>query len=230
MYRPKGLFFCTFLGKKGIIMAIKNKCELHITKKHTGKMEGMQSLSTSCRGNKYCMERAKNPDSICSLCFADRMMDMYKNLDPCMQRNGDILSSKILSEDELPRINAAYFRFESFGDLINEYHAINYFRICKKNPATHFALWTKNPFLIQKAIDDYKVEKPKNLIIVLSSPFLNKKVDASRWTFIDKTFTVYDNETIKIKDLKINCGGRSCMSCLRCYKKNTSKDIREEVK
>ena len=32
-------------------MKKENLCKLHITFKHTGKMEGMQSLSTACTKN-----------------------------------------------------------------------------------------------------------------------------------------------------------------------------------
>ena len=70
---------------------------------------------------------------------------MYKNLNACLERNTKILTGRILKEAEIPMINASFFRFESFGDLINVTQVINYFHICKKNKHVHFALWTKNP-------------------------------------------------------------------------------------
>lgn len=126
---------------------------VHYTVKHSGKMEGMQSLSTSCLCNKYCKNRSINSDLVCSHCYAQRQMKMYKNLNACLERNTKILTGRILKEAEIPMINASFFRFESFGDLINITQVINYFHICKKNKHVHFALWTKNPWIIEEALD-----------------------------------------------------------------------------
>ena len=56
---------------------------IHITKEHTGKMQGMQSISTSVMQNKHCQARIKNGDTICNKCYSARMMKMYKNMDKC---------------------------------------------------------------------------------------------------------------------------------------------------
>ena len=191
-------------------------------------MAGMHSLSSSCKQNPYCMQRSKIDGTICQKCYAQNMMKMYKALDPCMAKNGDILSSRVLSEDELPVLNVAYFRFEAFGDLINDIHAINFFNICKANPDTHFALWTKNPGLIQAAIDKGN-DKPDNLQIVLSSPYVNVKAD-NKWEFVDKMFTVYDKTFIKENNIEVNCHGKSCLKCKLCYLKNGVTDIKEQLK
>ena len=61
---------------------------IKITQKHTGKMIGMQSLSTSCLLNKYCQERAKVAGSICSHCYAQRMMKQYgEKFQGCFEKN-----------------------------------------------------------------------------------------------------------------------------------------------
>ena len=199
---------------------------LHITKKHTGKMAGMQSLSTSCKINPNCAKNALVKGSICAKCYAQRQMKVYKNLSPCLERNAEIVTSRVLEDNELPVINAAYFRFESFGDLINTTQVINYFNICKKNPDVHFALWTKNPHLIKDVAD----QKPKNLQIILSSLLINKEADKSNMPFIDKIFTVYDKETIAKDNIKINCGAKNCLKCHKCYVKGDTIKINEEVK
>ena len=199
---------------------------LHITEKHTGKMKGMQSLSTSCRTNPYCAEHAKVEGSICRECYANTMLKMWKNLDACAERNAEILKSGIIPDDELPVINVQYFRFESFGDLINTTQVINYFNICKKNPNVKFALWTKNPFLITPVAD----QKPDNLQIVISSLYLNQQINADHLSFVDKVFTVYDGKTIDEKGIDINCGARSCLTCHKCYMADGPKYINEELK
>lgn len=197
---------------------------IHITEKHTGKMKGMQSISTSVLQNEHCLERIKNGDMVCSKCYSNKMMKMYRNMDQCFTENGEILSKKVIDPDYLPSLNVLYFRFEAFGDLINVTHVINYFNICKKNPHTNFALWTKNPFLIDKAIKEGN-EKPGNLRIVYSSPLFDK-VSEPNYDFIDKIFTVFHKGT----DQPINCGGKKCMECKTCYEKNEVRYINELVK
>ena len=201
---------------------------LHITSEHTGKMEKMQSLSTSCKHNENCAKFAQVEGSVCRKCYAQLMMRMYKNLDPCLSRNAEILANIDLSKerDLIPQINAAFFRFEAFGDLHNELHAKNYFTIAKANPDTNFALWTKNPKLIANVIADGN-EKPDNLRIIVSSLFLNKVADLD-YPFIDKIFTVYDKE--HAGNVTINCGGKKCIDCKLCYKKNNIRYINEKLK
>lgn len=204
---------------------------IHITTKHTGKMEGMQSLSTSCLCNPACAARMKDPSSICSHCFAAAMHKRYSALADRMEDNSRILSSRLFSADELPMINAAFFRFESFGDLINVTHARNYLRICKRNPWTRFALWTKNPAFLAAAIREEG--KPDNLNVILSSPYINTPCDASRWPFVDKTFTVYDKPgqaALEASGGCINCGSSKCLDCMLCYTKNDVRAINESLK
>lgn len=200
---------------------------IELTIKHTGKMEGMTSLSTAVTCNKNCQERSKIKDSICSKCYAQRMSKMYKSLDNKLKANTEELTTRIIPAEELPLINALYFRFEAFGDLNNDIQVINYFNICKKNPGVHFALWTKNPWFIYEAIKAGN-KKPKNLVIILSSPFINKVVEISdKYDFIDKVFTVYDKETSKT--VNINCGSRKCLECGRCYKKTRQVEYINEI-
>ena len=193
---------------------------VHYTLKHTGKMSGMQSLSTSCLCNKNCLNRVGNANLVCSHCYAQRQMKMYKNLEKCLKKNTEILTTRLLTDEEIPLINAAFFRFESFGDLNNETQAVNYFRICKRNKHVKFALWTKNPWIIAETINNGE-SKPHNLQIVYSSPYLDKCDNKlNKYPFIDKIFTVYTKEYIKANNIEINCGARSCLSCHKCYVKS----------
>lgn len=190
---------------------------LHYCVNHTGKMSGLHSLSTSVTVNPYCLRRQAKGDSICAHCFCASMMKLYKALNEATTRNAEILTASILPVSVLPLIPVRYFRFESFGDLINTNQVINYFNIARKNPDTLCALWTKNPHIIAKAIEAGH-SKPVNLQIVLSSPFVNKAIKTTKYEFIDKIFTVYDKQTAKA--VNINCGARSCLNCGRCYRPN----------
>lgn len=183
---------------------------------HTGKMEGIGSISTWCGSNPNCVARAKNPDSICSKCYARRMSYRHSLIDR-LKNNTEVLSSEVLKEDDLPFINSSYFRFESFGDLINKTHLINYMNICQKNPQCTFALWTKNFWIVDDVLEEY--EKPENLLIVASSGQMNKELDrVPAWA--DSVFTVYDKDFSKENEVEINCGSRSCLICRKCYTKH----------
>ncbi len=200
------------------VSEFRKRIGVHITTRHNGKMEGMHSLSTSCLKNNLCKERSKNKASICSHCYASRLLKMYKNTEYCLSKNTDILTKKVLIEEELPILNVLYFRLEAFGDLINTMQVLNYFNLCNKNPQTRFAIWTKNPQLIEQTIHQGH-RKPQNLNVVLSSPFLNKEIK-NKYDFVDVIFTVYDKETIDKEKILINCGDKKCLECLKCYKKH----------
>lgn len=210
------------------LKAFEKETGLHFTLNHTGKMDGMVSISTSVKENKNCQSRAKVENSICSKCFAAAMINRYPALEKCLSENTRILTSEIIPVEKWPLLNVAFFRFESFGDLNNETQVHNYFNLCKRNPHVRFALWTKNPFFIYAAIKAGNA-KPENLIIIASSPMINDVCDAylKAYPFIDKIFTVYDKETAKT--VNINCGARHCLSCLRCYTKTDSVEYVNEI-
>lgn len=202
-----------------------------ITDKMNAKMEGMQALSTSVKENILCRKKAACDALICSHCYANDQLTTQPNTAAKLARNTAILTHVLIPLEAMPLINAAFFRFEAHGDLNNETQVLNYFNLCVKNPHTHFALWTKNPWLIRNAIAAGAV-KPSNLIIIYSSPLTNYFATEimNRYAFIDKVFTVYDAETIAKQHININCGGRHCLSCLRCYFKDTDTIISEKLK
>lgn len=216
------------------IKDFEKKYGIHFTLNHTGKMNGMVSLSTSVIENPFCAKRAKIKGSICEKCFAANMFKMYgDSFKDCFKRNTDVLTSVIIPVKEWPVINYRIFRLESFGDIQNTTQVANYFNFAKRNPGTMFALWTKNPLIIAQTIADGH-KKPRNMIIIYSSPMVNAKVNTERllkvFPFIDKVFTVYDKTYVKKNDISINCGARNCLECGRCYSKRTTKEIREQLK
>lgn len=216
----------------------KQELERAICKNHTAKMEGFWSLSTAMTCNKHCQSRAAmdavkielaNGETveampICVKCYAAAMLKRYGALNAKLEHNAALLAVDYLNDDDIPFINAAFFRFEAFGDIINEIHVFNLFKIAECNPHCTFTLWTKNPFIIRHAIQDGAV-KPDNLIVILSSLYvnINAAVD-SKYTyidsFVDKVFTVYDKA--HAANVNINCGGRKCAECRRCYNKRNA--------
>ena len=157
---------------------------------------------------------------------------MRHALDDKMEENTNLLTSVIIPLEYLPTTYTLYFRFEAFGDLNNATQVVNYFNIARKNQQTRFALFTKNPHFIKEAIEEKGTTKPENVNIIFSSLFLNTKNESTmrKYNFIDKVFTVYDPKYIKDQNIDINCGGRHCASCLKCYTKNDIKHISEKLK
>lgn len=211
---------------------IAKKLQDAICANHSGKMRGIMSLSTSVLLNENCKKNASVNGSICAHCYACKLLKMRHALDEKLERNTELLTKDVLPVDVLPQINTLYFRFEAFGDLNNAIQVVNYFNICRKNKAVRFALWTKNPHIVEDAMKQYNIKKPSNLNIIYSSLFLNtpNKNIKKRFPFIDKIFTVYDKPTIKAENIQINCGGANCASCLICYKKNKIDIINEILK
>lgn len=212
---------------------------VHYTTKHTGKMAGVVSVSTDINSNKFCQARRNIKGSICEHCFAAAMVDdkngRYRSVNKCFKINTEILTSRVLAADEIPVIDPRYFplvRLESIADLQNVIQFLNYAKMAEMNPGCLFALYTKNRGIVAKGLK--LVNKPANMQIVFSSLFMNKESDAAGYDFIDKVFTVYDENTIKNQGIEINCGARSCFKCRRCYMPNPDgvkiQQIREKLK
>lgn len=202
---------------------------LHFCANHSGKMSGIQSLSTDPRMNKHCIKRTKIKDSICSKCFSFRRIKLQKlNFPDTLEDNTNKLRT-IINAELFPTIIVRYFRFESFGDLYCNEQVHNYFNLCEKNPKTYFALWTKNPQYIANVLNEGRT-KPNNLNIILSSPIINQPMVGSRFPFVDKIFTVYDKSYANEHKIDINCGARSCITCGKCYEKNEIRIVNELLK
>lgn len=209
------------------IKEFRNNTGVSITEKHTGKMSELSSLSTSNMNNPNCLAYKEIKGSICQHCFACTMCKRYSNLDNMLKRNADILTSRLLTADELPTIKTELFRFEAFGDLYNDIQLINYFNIAKANPNVHCALWTKNYHIVKRVIESGH-DKPENLQIVVSSLFMNDELNIDGYKYADKVFTVYDRE--HAEQVEINCGARDCNRCRKCYLDNEIKYIHELLK
>ena len=194
---------------------------------HSGKLEDIPSISTSCLCNKYCIARSNNPNLICYYCYAMSYCDFRKDLRLKLEMNCRFYTNYEIQKKAVPLLNCLYFRFESFGDLNNVTQVKNYFTIARVNKNVKFALWTKNPWIISKAIAA-GINVPKNVKIIYSVPVINKAITKElnrkikrKWSFINAIFTVHDKQHVIENNININCGGKSCRNCgFSCYKKS----------
>lgn len=209
---------------------------IHITN-HSGKMKGIRSISTAITCNENCLRNRKIKGSICAKCYAGRYVGMRKYLRENLERNYTNLTTRVLEDFELPTINDKIFRFESFGDLANTTQVHNYYNICEKNANTQFAIWTKNPHILLAT--NRKI--PSNLNIMISSLMVNyensnfeciqsklAKLGAKKENV--KLFTVYEEQFANENGIEINCGARSCITCMKCYSQNDITKLCEKLK
>jgi hypothetical protein len=202
---------------------------IHISKLH-GKLEKFKAISTNTRTNKFCskMFNTLNDKVICTKCYSWSTLNkgMYPALEPALERNSELLASRILKDNELPVIKDSQFRFNAHGELINITHLQNYVNIVNKNPSCHFSLWTKRKDMIRKYFKNPDNEKPDNLILIYSNPIISK-IMRHPPEYFEKTFNnVMDNE---FKEQQ-NCTGQKCIDCLKCYRHNEDNIIVEKVK
>ena len=213
----------------------EEKYGLHYTTNHTDKMKYLCSVSTACCCNDNCLKRRNIPGSICEKCYAMTMAKRFDALREKLVKNTEVLTTVIIPKKDLPILysESGLFRFEAFGDLINEIQVVNYFNMAAANKGIHCALWTKNLWIIEKAMKEYGIKKPRNLQIIGSSYFINKSMAAfyKRYDFIDNVFTVYDKKYAAAHNINITCGARACATCRKCYTgKHNNYEINELLK
>lgn len=202
--------------------------KLHITIHQKSKLKGIASINTSTLINSFCYKmgcrnlsrKDREKTKICEYCYAEKNEVLRKKLENKLIQNSKLLSEHLLLDEEIPFLNFAYVRFHSFGELINDIHMHNFYNIALKNPQTHFCLMTKRGDLV------IKYPKLKNVTYILSSPIINTNINDFK-DYFDKIFTVYTKEYAIENKIKINCEGRECIKCKRCYNKRGSKFINE---
>lgn len=216
--------------KSKALMALET-LEIYISYDMTGKLENVPSISTSNLFNLNCHYLKKIKGCICEHCFADgQQKQYYFSMLHCL-RNLELMCCNMYAY--IPFINGTIARIESFGDLLNVKQARAYVEIIEKNKHCFFGWWTKHPLIIEKALNEKGYNKatgkPENCGCILSSIMLNVAT-ISRYWFIDKVFTVYDNETILKNNISINCGTKNCITCQICYTKNNVFNVNEVLK
>jgi hypothetical protein len=204
-----------------MINEFREKYNIKVCTDHTGKMTGLCSISTSCMCNENCAKRRNIKDSICSRCFSATMQKRMNTLQAVLIENYNALTTTLIPVEDMPMLYSpsGLFRLEAFGDIATTIQVVNYFNFCIYNPHLKFALWTKNPWIIEQAMKEYNLEKPSNLRIIGSSYMINEPMEKffKKYDFIDNLFTVYRKKYAAENNIDITCGARSCAKCRKCY-------------
>lgn len=195
---------------------------LSVSQGLTGKMAGMPAITSSMLCNDYCQKLHAIDGVVCQKCYALKYLESRPSVAKCYEENTKLLSSSIIPIKQLPFINAAMCRLETFGDIVNATHLQNHINLAKKNNHCKFCLFTKNYTVVFNYFKSHK--QPKNLSIVISSLLLNEPFDLAFLKEINltnvKIFTVYTKAYAKGNNVIINCGKNRCIDCQRCYKPN----------
>lgn len=231
---------CIYLHEKGIQQkkireSIKSEIKKQDAriKRQLAKPEekrNFQILEDATAKRKELVHKLNKTDVlICGFCFANNLLEFKKNIQTPLDKNTEILTSRILDDSEIPFINRVVARIESLGDLHNVIHAINYIKIAEKNPQCTFAWWSKRPNIVAMAMKELNIsELPKNIVFVFSSYYLNKmnKEITKKYDFINVVFTVFDKYYLEEHpEIEIHCGSRQCLGCLRCYTRREKGDV-----
>lgn len=202
---------------------------------HSGKMAGIPSISTSALENTICSARRQDNNTVCSHCYACQHLNYRKALKDKCKRNHDFFTTQLITAQDVPKINASSFRFESFGELQNVTQLQNYVTIANANVNTVFTLWTKNMDIVKTYAESNICDWHDNFKIIASSRLLNIS-DYSYYcdeyySLFDAVFTVYTKEYAKEHNIDINCigGTGACLECGRCYDWSLNTDYPIEI-
>ena len=138
-------------------------------------MSGMPAVTSSMLCNENCQALMNIKGSVCEKCYTKKYLSARPNSEKCYRENTELLSSSIIPTKQLPFINAALCRLESFGDITNATHLHNYINLIRKNSHCTFSLFTKNYTMVFNYFKEHK--QPRNLSIVFSSLMLNTPFD-----------------------------------------------------
>lgn len=203
---------------------------LSVSQGLTGKMTGMPAITTSMLCNEHCQKLSNIIGTVCEKCYTIKYLKSRPAVEKCYAENTELLTSSVIPIKQLPFINAAMCRLETFGDIVNATHLQNYVNLIKKNNHCMFSLFTKNYTVV---FDYFKAHKqPRNLSIVISSLLLNEPFELGNipeYLTNVKIFTVYSKPFAKGNNVTINCGKNRCVDCRRCYTKNKNPIFVSEI-
>ena len=204
---------------------------LSVSQGLTGKMTGMPALTSSMLCNEHCKKLSGIKGSVCEKCYTKKYLSCRPSVEKCYEDNTKLLSESIIPIKQLPFINAAMCRLETFGDIVNATHLQNYINLIKKNNHCVFSLFTKNYTVVFQYFKAHK--QPKNLSLVISSLLLNEPFNITEIKELRlanlKIFTVYTKTYANKNGIIINCGKNRCIDCQRCYKKNKTPIFVSEI-
>ena len=190
----------------------------------SGKIEGIFSLDSSATNCGFCRKMreyaAAHPEKqcICGSCYDVRQEGFKLAALARHTLNLIIMSATVYSREELATVPVfGLTRINSSGDSSGDIYAENMVLFAAAHPACRVSAWAKNTAGYIRACR--KHGKPANLILICSSPFIDKA--APRPEYFDYVFTVYSTPE-KVQEAlaagAMECNGKKCRDCgYSCY-------------
>jgi hypothetical protein len=188
----------------------------------TGKLKGIRAINTDTTSNPFCQKMQKT-NAICKECYSQRMLTSFRKC--CVtpfRKNSELLSSRILTKEELPHFVGPVVRFSAHGEVINDTHFINLCNIAAHNPHVTIGWWTKRKDIVSRL----RHLVPANVVLIYSEPYVDVPNQVVPEGF-EKVFSVY-SENSQV-GARINCHG-GCITCRKCYAHNGIAVINETLK
>lgn len=190
----------------------------------SGKIEGIFSLDSSATNCGFCRKMreyaAAHPEKkcICGSCYDVRQEGFKLAALARHTLNLIIMSATVYSREELATVPVyGLTRINSSGDSSGDIYAENMVLFAAAHPACRVTAWAKNTAGYIRACR--KHGKPENLLLICSSPFIDKTAPLPE--YFDYTFTVYSTPE-KIREAlaagAMECNGKKCRECgYSCY-------------
>lgn len=191
----------------------------------SGKIEGIFSLDSSATSCTFCQRMreyaAAHPEAkcICGSCYDVKQEGFKLSAMARHTINLIIMETVRFSREELSTVPVyGMVRINSSGDSSGDVYAANMVLFAAAHPDCKVTAWAKNTAGYVRACKDYG--KPGNLLLIQSSPFIDKPV--KRAPFFNYVFTVYSDRE-KVREAMaagaMECNGKKCMECgYSCYK------------
>ena len=163
-------------------------------------------------------EMSKNPNSICSLCYAKKGMYRFPNVKAALYRRLKSLSNSLWVNAMVTLIfRMEYFRWHDSGDVQDMTHLMKIVNVAKNTPNTMHWLPTREYTLIAEYVETVG-SFPENLIVRLSA----SKFDGNAPVKLAEKLNVFVSGA---SATDFNCPAPSqnnaCGSCRKCWDKNT---------
>lgn len=197
---------------------------IRLSESMTGKLENVLGISTFAGENENCQKMSQDPEKVCSHCYAMAYSSFKPIVRETYTRNGRILKNAIIPVEYWPvMVGYPISRIESFGDVASIIQCINYINFTKANAHITVTFFTKAPGFWNMAIK--QTGKPENMVSVISNPFLDCPEFTINFSWADYIFSVYSMDFAADNNIEINCGGKRCITCRKCFTHNNTGSV-----
>jgi hypothetical protein len=174
---------------------------------------------------KYCKtgaKLAKIKGSVCSKCYAVKGFYRYPNVEKCLEKRFQSLSSPLWTEAMTAAIagseGSGFFRWHDSGDIQSVGHLAKIVQIAKNLPGIKFWLPTREYGFVSSYLKKHK-SFPENLTVRLSAYMIDAEGPVTLANRLGLTTSGVSKEGFTCP---ASGQGNKCLSCRACWDRGTS--------